>query len=444
MKRCLRRDRSRRFQGMGDVRVRLQEIIDDPAPAGEQLARPAAPAWKYAVRLATLLAIAAIGAAIAFFPRAHAAPPPLLRRLTWDGGLTMHPSVSRDGTTVAYASDRANHGNLDIWIERLGGGDPLPLTSDSVDESAPDISPDGTRVTYRSERNGGGVYVVPSFGGTPHLVAAECRDPKYSPDNKTIACWIGDIGGVFYPKAARIVLVPAGGGPPVTFRPDFDAAAFPLWMQDGTGRLLFLGRKNYAQRRSLVDWFLGRKNDAQGNSVVDWWVAGETPGSGEHPAGALKAFTDLGLNPVTATRRIRRGVGSGGSAVRSSARREDAINVWRLPSPRTERLRCPRAGHAGARAGTRSVRARQIPATRSRVLRLLESGRRLSDAAGIADGEKPAAAAAAARRVAGGIAVGKRRRPPDRVCGPAAEWLARRGLRYRHDRRETRDDGRIP
>jgi len=35
-----------------------------------------------------------------------------------------------------------------------------------ADDSAPAISHDGTKVAYRSERGGGGVYVIPSLGGS--------------------------------------------------------------------------------------------------------------------------------------------------------------------------------------------------------------------------------------------------------------------------------------
>jgi Tol biopolymer transport system component len=223
--------------------------------------------------------------------------------------------VSRDGTLLAYASDRAGRGDLDIWIERPGGGDPLRLTSDPADDSAPDISPDGTRVAYRSDHVGAdGVYVVPtSGGGNEHRIVPGCRDPKYSPDGKQLACWKGDaVIGAFYPKAAQIWLVPATGGTPRVFRPDFDAAAFPLWMADSASLL-----------------FLGRKTDAQGKSVVDWWVADEN--GGEHATGVRQAFEQLGLKPVYGLYQIRPDTWvNGGAAVLFSARRGDATNVWNV------------------------------------------------------------------------------------------------------------------
>jgi Tol biopolymer transport system component len=269
---------------------------------------------RYVALMAASVLIAAMGAGYWL----SSIPPttfwPTLRRLTWDGGLTTFPSVSRDGTLLAYASDRAGRGHLDIWIERLGGGDPIQLTTDPADDSAPDISPEGTRVAYRSDRVGAsGVYVVPaSGGGSAQLLVPGCRDPKYSPDGKTIACWKGDAGGAFYPKAAQIWLVSATGGMPRLFRPDFEAAAYPLWMPDSASLL-----------------FLGRKTDAQGHSLLDWWVASESTKGGEHATGALKAFQQLGLNPVSGSYWIRPEAWLNRDVL-FSARRGDATDVWNI------------------------------------------------------------------------------------------------------------------
>src|SRR5215472_6222592 len=169
VERCLRKDRSRRLQSIGEARVRMQEIIDEPAPPESGVVFRPSPAWRYAAVAASLVAIGAI--AVAFAMRPKETPPPTIKRLTWDGGLTTFPSLSRDGTMLAYASDRSGRGDLDIWIERTGGGDPIRLSTDEADESAPDISPDTLKVAYRSERARGGVYMVGSLGGQERLIA---------------------------------------------------------------------------------------------------------------------------------------------------------------------------------------------------------------------------------------------------------------------------------
>ena len=95
----------------------------------------------------------------------------MLRHVTNTGGLSDYPALSRDGNLLAFASDRNEAGNLDIWVQQIGGRDPIRLTTDEADDSEPAISADGTRVAFRSERSGGGIYVVPSLGGDAVLLA---------------------------------------------------------------------------------------------------------------------------------------------------------------------------------------------------------------------------------------------------------------------------------
>ena len=58
-------------------------------------------------------------------PRGPAGP---VTHLTHGLDLNLEPTVSPDGEWVAYASDRTGKGNLDIWMQRLGGGEAVQLT----------------------------------------------------------------------------------------------------------------------------------------------------------------------------------------------------------------------------------------------------------------------------------------------------------------------------
>jgi eukaryotic-like serine/threonine-protein kinase len=312
--RCLRKNRERRFQSMAEVKVRLQEVLEEATGAAAPLAvvgqrRP--PVMTFAA-VALLAAATGFGAYRWLRPTETVAPAPVLSRLTWDGGLTTSPAISPDATLLAYASDRAGRGDLDIWVQRMGGSDPIRLTSDPADDSRPTFSPDGTRVAYRSERDGGGVYVAPSLGGTERLLVPGCRDPEYSPDGRTIACWMGDVGGAFYPGTARIALVPATGGQPRAFRPDFASAAFPLWTPDGKA-LIFLGRKAPV---------------TAGASIVDWWTAPEGA-DGERATGALRLFSESHLVAPEGLFWIRPEAWfDGGRRLLFTARHVDATNIW--------------------------------------------------------------------------------------------------------------------
>src|SRR5437016_1635725 len=98
-------------------------------------------------------------------------------QLTPDTDLTSRPSLSRDGTMVAYSSDRAEAGNLDIWVQRLPSGVPKRLTTSPAEDVDPNLAPDGSAVVFRSERDGGGIYIIDGAGGQERLLAQHGRNP---------------------------------------------------------------------------------------------------------------------------------------------------------------------------------------------------------------------------------------------------------------------------
>ena len=115
------------------------------------------------------------------------------------------PDLSPDGKLLAYASDRAGEGNLDIWVQQVSGGQALQLTRDPADESEPVFSPDGGKIAFRSERDGGGIYVMSALGGEARLIARQGRRPRYSPDGSHIAYTVGEAQ---YAAAGKSFVVP--------------------------------------------------------------------------------------------------------------------------------------------------------------------------------------------------------------------------------------------
>jgi Tol biopolymer transport system component len=254
--RCLAKNPENRWQSMFDVK----QMIENASADLDSGAGPAAPPRRYG-RLA--IGAACLGSALAAYAIARLLPgsaPPIaagliLHRITTDRGLTGNPAISRDGKLIAFASDRAGQDNLDIWFQQIGGGDPIQVTRDPADESEPSFSPDGTRIAFRSEKDGGGIYVVPSFGGTPALLAPLGRNPRFSPDGHWVAYSIGG-GEVSNPGAAGVFIVDSGGGAPRAIHPEMATATNPVW-SPGSDRLLVLGRKAAgAPTQTELDWWI--------------------------------------------------------------------------------------------------------------------------------------------------------------------------------------------
>jgi Tol biopolymer transport system component len=165
-----------------------------------------------------------------------------LTRLTFGGGLQTDATFSPDGRFIAYASDRA--GNFDIWVQPIAHGEPIQVTSSVADQTQPDWSPDGTRIVYRSEADGGGVHVVPAFGGAERRLTAGGFRPRFSPDGRLVM-YLGSLEhettNVIRPD---VFLIPSAGGVPrrpfERFWHKVDALHGVAWHPDGT-RLSFIG-----------------------------------------------------------------------------------------------------------------------------------------------------------------------------------------------------------
>ncbi|HEY8459512.1 MAG TPA: winged helix-turn-helix domain-containing protein [Blastocatellia bacterium] len=114
----------------------------------------------------------------------EAPPPRKLWQLTFDPGLESEPSWSPDGRMIAYSSDRS--GNLDIWVRLVSDGNPIRVTTSEAHDWQPDWAPEGNLLAFRSERDGGGLFVMPVFGGKERKVSSFGSYPHWSPDGRQI------------------------------------------------------------------------------------------------------------------------------------------------------------------------------------------------------------------------------------------------------------------
>src|SRR6266511_366337 len=108
-------------------------------------------------------------------------------QLSDQSGPEYYPSLSPDGKSFVYAGFAS--GNWDIYLQRVGGKNPVNLTQDSpADDTQPAFSPDGERIAFRSEREGGGIFVMGATGESAQRLTNFGFNPAWSPDGKEIAC----------------------------------------------------------------------------------------------------------------------------------------------------------------------------------------------------------------------------------------------------------------
>ena len=212
---------------------------------------------------ATVVLILAVFVGSRWFPRETDAPSyatPV--RLTSTLGLNADPALSQSGTLVAYASDRGGADNFDIWVQPVGGGDPMRRTTDGADQTEPSFSPDGSQMVYSQLETG--IYVIGALAGEPRLLVAapQARTPRFSPDGLWIAYWTGIppavvAGGVPGALGNIFVVAASGEGSPRPIQTALASARYPIWSPDGT-HLLFLGEEDPDQK--IHDWYVIKKD----------------------------------------------------------------------------------------------------------------------------------------------------------------------------------------
>jgi Tol biopolymer transport system component len=315
VERCLRKNPQLRFQQFGEIEPLLEQMAEtfdqNPNSQSSSLGKN----WGRIAKIGGFALAAAAGIAAAVLWRQRPPAPDAVtgahfRQITQGAGYDTEPAASADGTFLAYASDRNSDGNLNIWIQQADGNEARQLTDDPADDREPAFAPDGETIAFRSERDGGGVFLVPAKGGPARLLAREGRRPRYSPDGRWIAYWVGPAG--FAPKADRAYatfVIPAAGGAPRQLRPDFASSTYPVWSPDSK-RLLFLGQPDAG------------RNDPDS---LEWWVA-SLDGGQLNNTGACTLFRGAGVLPYT--QMALPGDWKGNSVFFSIPATEGA-NIWR-------------------------------------------------------------------------------------------------------------------
>lgn len=261
----------------------IATVAEPAAPAVEEQTIEPSPPPPPAVRrrwlLAAVTAIAAVFAAGAFVSRRGPAPSPLvsLTRLTDDAGSTGWPDISPDGKMLAYASNRADADNLDIYFQPIAGRNAIRLTDHPARDVYPVISPKGDQIAFESYRDPPGVYLVPVLGGEAHLIAKDGARPRFSPDGESVAYLKVEKSGAGSLRSDNIGsggwstwIVPTAGGEPRPLRPELKAGN-PVW---ATNDLLILTGRD---AKGKLDWWLTPKDGGSARPSVSSTCSASAP-----------------------------------------------------------------------------------------------------------------------------------------------------------------------
>ncbi len=266
LNRCLRKDPEQRLRSMADLAIALRELKEESDSGGLGAVAATRPAVQARMRTTAAVTLAAalvlalgIGAVLWRGTTPRTLQAPRLTPITTYPGIQMEPSLSPDGSQVAFSWKSSSTDKLNIYVKAIGPGNPLRITSEDADDVNPAWSPDGSSIAYLRTLGVGRykVLLIPALGGQPRaLTDIEIPDTEWLsgpflawfPDNqslviadvipgrRTAALWtLSLVTG----ERRRLTSPPAGG------MGDGCAAVSP----DG-------GRVAFCRRGALGEWTL--------------------------------------------------------------------------------------------------------------------------------------------------------------------------------------------
>ncbi len=186
VERCLVKDPAKRWQSASDVKLALEDL-EKKASSTRMTTGPFAARTKRSRRSTLTVALVVsvlIVAACTWTWWARNRPARItggikLIPLTTDPGIEQEPSLSPDGSQVAYSWNGPDQANFDIYVKTTKAGaavaaSPLRLTRDPADDTNPVWSPDGSSIAFLRKLNVGnqfGIMLMPALGGRERKLA---------------------------------------------------------------------------------------------------------------------------------------------------------------------------------------------------------------------------------------------------------------------------------
>jgi serine/threonine-protein kinase len=226
-----------RFHGASQFAAALDER---GAVGRATLPRP----LKWALGTAGIVTLAAVIVILAH-PRPNSLTLGEFTPITLEAGLEIEPSISPDGKLVAYAGGPLSQTRIYV---RQPGGRPVALTADSgPPQRRPLWSPNGTRILFETDED---LFLVPSLGGVPRLMARRACCAAWSPDGREVAYVGSPRRPGSFERPESIFVRPPDGGAPRFVAGVFDPHSL-AWSPDGKWLALVSGNDQFAVGTAL-------------------------------------------------------------------------------------------------------------------------------------------------------------------------------------------------
>jgi serine/threonine protein kinase/Tol biopolymer transport system component len=231
--RCLRKDPERRWQSMADLKVALEDALEE-VESGKAIVSTGVATASVTQRSlplliwAAMLVLALAGGAYVG-SQVLAPPQPTFERLTYRRGDVSAARFSPDGQTVLFSAQWANE-PMNMFSMRAGSRESRSL--DLPQGQVLSISSAGEMAILLGSRtlgNPGTLARVPLSGGAPREILENVNDADWSPDGKNLAVshTVGGKNRIEYP-IGTVLYENEGQRPPMRLRvsPKGDQLAF--------------------------------------------------------------------------------------------------------------------------------------------------------------------------------------------------------------------------
>jgi serine/threonine protein kinase len=208
--RCLQKEPAARYQTVGALKLAVEEATE--ILGWIRPLRRVSLGWAWGSIALVALLVTAGFFAWRTWRSVGSADPLRAVPLTALRGVARYPSFSPDGNQVSFTWTGPKQDNPDVYVQQVGSGAPLRLTTDPSNDYNPVWSPDGQRIAFLRRQWEAGkseLRLIPPLGG-PERELAEIRVPEFSVTPPYLA-WCPD---------SRCLVVtdsPGNGRPPALF-----------------------------------------------------------------------------------------------------------------------------------------------------------------------------------------------------------------------------------